>query len=483
MRSHVLIYVVMLLMAALAVAPASAQDDNTPRILDASFFVARWNEAKFRPGDLNFDFIYQLYQIFDFWNEPVPFDPYTETAYELDLIIVSLLVEDLDLQESELGDDDDEFYIMVRGFGVLSGPPESVPLYGTSYKFEEALIVDRPSTVEVVIQVVLGVPLLSGPNQLRLRGLIDYDAAYSLDFRVANDESPEISGVFTGVPLYVLESPILAATNPPPVANAGPDQTVEMGSTVTLDGSDSYDGSNVGFDPELPDVFEKDILQYTWEWISGPQRVEPVADPDGHSPVALVTLEAPGTYVYRLLVDDGVNTPPSSDKVTIYVETMLEENRAPSALITGPSAPVPVGETVELSGADSSDPDGDPLTYRWRQTNEIGGPLESDELSDLYQPLAGMDSVEAGWKTTTPGTFYFSLLVTDPGGLSDTDVVTVEVVAAGSGDTSQRQSGLGGADGDITPGGGAAPLGCGASGGVPLAMLPVLFWLVRGRMR
>jgi hypothetical protein len=94
---------------------------------------------------------------------------------------------------------------------------------------------------------------------------------------------------------------VLTPPNQPPVANAGPDQTVECtssaGTSVTLDGSGSSDPDN-------------DPLDYTW---TGPF-------PEGGGTVTgvgpTVTLAQGGPYTITLSVDDG-NAGTHSDTVDV----------------------------------------------------------------------------------------------------------------------------------------------------------------------
>jgi hypothetical protein len=60
----------------------------------------------------------------------------------------------------------------------------------------------------------------------------------------------------TSVPPPPVSGPFEA--NNPPIANAGPDQSVRMGAIVTLDGTESYDR-------------EGESLAYSWTQTSGPE--------------------------------------------------------------------------------------------------------------------------------------------------------------------------------------------------------------------
>ena len=169
----------------------------------------------------------------------------------------------------------------------------------------------------------------------------------------------------------------------PPVAEAGPDQTVLVGSDVILDGSASTD----------PDG---DALTYSWAGESGP-----VGD------AAVVTLSglAVGTHRFTLTVSDGSHT--ASDLVTI---TVFRPNRPPVAN-AGPDLTAEPNTPVTLDGSASFDPDGDVLVYEWRDA--AGLVLGHTAVLTL-----------AGF---IPGTYDFSLSVSD-GSLGSTDGVRVRVL-------------------------------------------------------
>jgi hypothetical protein len=132
--------------------------------------------------------------------------------------------------------------------------------------------------------------------------------------------------------------------NKPPVANAGPDQTVNEGSQVTLDGSASSD----------PDG---DALTYKWTAPAGiTLSSTTVAKPTFVAPE--VTQDTP--YTISLVVNDG-KADSQADQVVITVKHV---NKPPVAN-AGPDQTVNEGSQVTLDGSASSDPDGDALTYKW----------------------------------------------------------------------------------------------------------------------
>jgi len=83
--------------------------------------------------------------------------------------------------------------------------------------------------------------------------------------------------------------------NRAPVANAGPDKTVNIvscyiGRTIELDASASFDPDNNG------------LLQFAWTKVSGPFCI--MSSPGTNSPKAVVTQLNAGQYVFELTVTD-----------------------------------------------------------------------------------------------------------------------------------------------------------------------------------
>lgn len=136
----------------------------------------------------------------------------------------------------------------------------------------------------------------------------------------------------------------------PPVANAGADQNVVVGTVVTLDGS----SSNV-------DVAR--TLTFTWVLTSKPTgSTATLVSPTSPKPTLLVDL--PGTYVASVIVNDGLLNS-SADAVSVAASVA---NAAPVAN-AGVTQNIIAGSVVTLDGSASSDANGDPLTYTWTLTS------------------------------------------------------------------------------------------------------------------
>lgn len=189
----------------------------------------------------------------------------------------------------------------------------------------------------------------------------------------------------------------VAWVNDPPVAEAGPDQKVEGGAPVALDGSASAD----------PD---DGLASWTWTQTSGP----PVAlsEPDQVSPGFTAPEAGPQdqSLTFALTVTDKHGLK-STDTCTV----ILYLNQPPRAE-AGPDQEVDPGVTVILDGSSSSDPNEDIVSYKWRQTDGLVVPL-SDPASPRTSFVAPKEGEE----------LIFRLTVTDKGGLKDKDKVKVRV--------------------------------------------------------
>ena len=172
---------------------------------------------------------------------------------------------------------------------------------------------------------------------------------------------------------------------PPPVANAGPDQTVDEDTTVTFDGSGSSD--NAGID------------DCTWTFTDGTAQTL-----SGSSPTYVFA--NPGIYVVTLTVRDAGGSS-ATDTLTV---TVLD--------VTAPAANAGLDQTVDedtpvtFDGSGSTDNVG-VVNYTW--TFSDGGPVALYGSSPSYV-------------FASPGTYVVSLTTVDAAGNSGTDSMTVIVL-------------------------------------------------------
>ncbi len=126
-------------------------------------------------------------------------------------------------------------------------------------------------------------------------------------FRV-DIESGEVLTSFTAGPLpralsgLAIVGEPTAANNYPPIADAGPDGTANLGDSVALDGSASMD----------PDV--GDVLTFAWLQTAGPG----IVIDDTTSPTTSFVASEVGTYSFELTVSDGARS--ASDTVTMVID-------------------------------------------------------------------------------------------------------------------------------------------------------------------
>ncbi|MHC4607687.1 MAG: PKD domain-containing protein, partial [Planctomycetota bacterium] len=179
--------------------------------------------------------------------------------------------------------------------------------------------------------------------------------------------------------------------NNPPVANAGPDQTVDAGTPVTLDGSASFD----------PD---SDPITYSWVQTAGPGVT--LSGPGTSSPG--FTPDTPGDHVFRLIVNDGI-VDSSPDFVTI---TVNQPNRPP---VLDPIGNRTVAEGGSLSfTVTASDPDGDSLTFSYAPLLPNSS-INSSTGDFLFTP-----------DFTQAGPYDVTFTVSD-GSLTDSETITITV--------------------------------------------------------
>jgi len=210
----------------------------------------------------------------------------------------------------------------------------------------------------------------------------------------------------------IAEDPVIIP--PPtslPVADAGPDQTVDSQTTVNLDGSGSSD----------PDGH---ALSYSWMFTSVPQgSVAALVSPTSINPDFIP--DVAGDYVVMLTVDDGIDGA-DMDTVTVIAEDPAANSPVADA---GPDQQIVYeqqGVTIQLDGSVSSDPDGDALTFLWE--------IVSFDPSGALDPLIPVVLIDPDTESASfdvfaldqLGTYTIQLTVSD-GVLEDTDTVIVEV--------------------------------------------------------
>jgi hypothetical protein len=188
-----------------------------------------------------------------------------------------------------------------------------------------------------------------------------------------------------------------AAGNATPIANAGQDRTVLVGTTINLDGSRSTDADG-------------DPIAYAWSLVARPAgSAATLGRPESASPE--ISLDVEGNYVVRLVVSDGSSTSAASE-VTLRA---TRNNVAPVAR-AGASQSVLEGSKVTLDGTASSDPNGDALSYSWSFVSRPTGSTAS---------LSSPDSADPSFVADRTGSHVVALIVGDGALVSETRSTTI----------------------------------------------------------
>ena len=192
--------------------------------------------------------------------------------------------------------------------------------------------------------------------------------------------------------------------NAAPVANAGMTQTVSVGKVVSLDGSKSSDANTA------------DTLTYSWSFTSTPDgTIPPLSSATVATPTFLATTV--GAYVLNLLVSDGM-----ANSTVAVVTINVVPNLAPVAY-AGFNRNVVTGAIVQLDGTNSSDANGDTLTYRW----SIAGPVGSSTA------LSSLTNAKPTFTADLTGIYTINLVVND--GTVDSEAVVVVITATATATT------------------------------------------------
>jgi hypothetical protein len=208
------------------------------------------------------------------------------------------------------------------------------------------------------------------------------------------------SGGGLGSPKYFV---FTGASEAPPTAEAGANQSIHAGQTVRLDGSGSSD-----------DTTATEDLQYTWSFTSLPPDSTATFN-DAHAINPTFVADQWGTYVVTLVVADGGGLSSAPDAVTIS-----SLNTPPNANAGADQGAV-VGRVMTFDGSASSDPDADPLTFSWTLITQPAGSVAILSNANTATPTLTPD---------VPGSYIAALVVNDPFVSSAEDRSTVAAISA-----------------------------------------------------
>jgi RHS repeat-associated protein len=225
---------------------------------------------------------------------------------------------------------------------------------------------------------------LSSSSAVKPTFVADKSGSYTVELIVTDKYS-------SSTPSTVLISTQLV----PPVANAGPNQTVPSGTTVQLDGSKSTDANG------LP-------LTYLWSFVSVPSgSAATLSSPTNVKPTFVT--DKVGNYVVQLVVNNGTyNSTPS--------QVTISDVYTPPTANAGPNQSVEVESIVQLDGSHSTDLQGYSLTYSWSILTNPAGSTAT---------LSNAQAVQPTFKADLLGTYVIQLIVNDGTASSQPSTVTI----------------------------------------------------------
>ena len=187
-------------------------------------------------------------------------------------------------------------------------------------------------------------------------------------------ESGGESGLSVPLSVFFSYPPSSCSEQTVPMAVAGPDQLVGVGTEVTLDGSQSVD-------PHGPDT---PGLAFRWECYSAPESSVALSD-EGRASLVTFTPGQAGNYYFRLTVRDRQGQDTFNRSPVAYVRVAAVADPQASDLLkanAGRTQQARVGQVVTLDGAGSVSARG-PVTYSWVHENPLGA-------TDLYRMANGV---------------------------------------------------------------------------------------------
>lgn len=205
-------------------------------------------------------------------------------------------------------------------------------------------------------------------------------------------------------------------SNTAPIANAGDDLSITLNQRVTLSGVNSSD----------PDG---DALTFQWSINSKPATSNLTLSNDNQSEITL-TPDVVGHYEISLVVNDGQLSSPA-DTVIITVEEVVAQNNPPTAN-AGQDISALLSQSITLSGSNSTDPEGDALTFLWTLVTKPAGSTLNLTNTDLPQLTFMPDIV---------GDYELSLIVNDGEFDSSPDLIVVTIENSSSNTTPVANAG------------------------------------------
>jgi len=218
---------------------------------------------------------------------------------------------------------------------------------------------------------------------------VETNSSYNFTLTITDNDGASATDTVT---ITVLPSASTTLT-----ADAGPDQTAEVGTTITLDGSASQNSNST------------ETLNYLW---TAPDNIM-LSDTTVSNPTFTIPngFSVGTTFTFGLVVSDNNGASSTTDTVEINVK-----NSNPVAN-AGDNVSASVGDVVDLDGSGSSDPNNGSLTYSWSSSSGIS-------ITDMTAEKTTF-TINNG---TTAGVQVIDLVVSDNQGGSSSGSIDVIVI-------------------------------------------------------
>ena len=193
--------------------------------------------------------------------------------------------------------------------------------------------------------------------------------------------------------------------NKPPIAIAGPDQSITLPTdSILMDGSASSDPDGT-------------ISGWLWTKISGPASFTIVNTTMAKTIIRNLDT---GIYKFELKVTDDKGLT-AKDTMQVSINTGAQTNRPPVANAGRDTIIALPASTVNLDGSKSTDPDNNIASYTW---TKISGPSSFN--------IVNANAVQTQVTNLVEGVYQFVLMVTDAGGLFSKDTVQINILLISS---------------------------------------------------
>jgi len=185
-----------------------------------------------------------------------------------------------------------------------------------------------------------------------------FDQAGSYVLRLTGSDT--LLSAFSDVTITVNPPIVTPPTNLPPTVNAGPNATITLPASASLNGVVADDGLPAG-----------STVTSTWTKFSGPGAV---AFANAASAVTTATFDQAGSYVLRLTASDTLLSASSDVTITANPPIVTPPTNLPPTVNAGPNETITLPASASLNGAVSDDglPAGSTVTSAWTKFSGPG---------------------------------------------------------------------------------------------------------------